>query len=193
MTSDLKGITASKAELEREIAERQRAEVALQEANELFGSPRQRRTAELEQANRALQLEISERQRAEETAQAERRRLYDVLETLPAYAILLSADYHVPFSNRFFRERLASRMAVLLRVSIRRSEPCEICESYTVMKTNAPHRWEWLGPDGRNYDIYDFPFTDADGSHLVMEMGLDITERKRAEAELCATRSILKS
>jgi hypothetical protein len=52
------------------------------------------------------------------------------------------------------------------------------------MKTNAPHRWEWIGPDGRNYDIYDFPFTDADGSHLVMEMGLDITERKKAEAEL---------
>ncbi|MGB7537027.1 MAG: PAS domain S-box protein, partial [Anaerolineales bacterium] len=40
--------------------------------------------------------------------------------------------------------------------------------------------WEWSGPDGRWYDIYDFPFTDPDGSPLIMEMGIDITERKRA-------------
>ena len=51
-----------------------------------------------------------------------------------------------------------------------------------MLKTDAPHHWEWTGPDGRNYDIYDFPFTDADGSPLIMEMGIDITERKRAEA-----------
>jgi signal transduction histidine kinase len=49
------------------------------------------------------------------------------------------------------------------------------------MKTGAPHHWEWTGPDGRNYDIFDFPFTDTDGSPLIMEMGIDITERKRAE------------
>ena len=48
----------------------------------------------------------------------------------------------------------------------------------------APHHWEWTGPDGRNYDIYDFPFTDVDGSPLIMEVGLDITERKQAEKEL---------
>jgi PAS domain S-box-containing protein len=45
----------------------------------------------------------------------------------------------------------------------------------------APHHWEWTGPDGRNYDVFDFPFTDTDGSTLILEMGIDITERKRAE------------
>jgi hypothetical protein len=24
------------------------------------------------------------------------------------------------------------------------------------MKTWAPHHWEWLGPDGRNYEIHDY-------------------------------------
>ena len=38
------------------------------------------------------------------------------------------------------------------------------------------------GPDGRNYDIYDFPFAEADGSNLILEMGIDVTERKKAEA-----------
>ena len=53
--------------------------------------------------------------------------------------------------------------------------------------------WEWTGPDGRNYDIYDFPFTDTDGSPLIMEMGIDITERKRAEAALRATQQYNRS
>ena len=52
------------------------------------------------------------------------------------------------------------------------------------MKTKAPDHWEWRGPDGRNYDVYDFPFTDTDGSPLVMEMGIDVTELKRAEVAL---------
>ena len=41
-----------------------------------------------------------------------------------------------------------------------------------------------MGPDGRNYDIFDFPFTDFDGSPLIMEVGIDITLRKQAEAAL---------
>ena len=52
------------------------------------------------------------------------------------------------------------------------------------MQTRAPHHWEWQGPDGRNYDIYDYPFLDTDGSLMIMEMGIDITERKKAEAAL---------
>lgn len=36
---------------------------------------------------------------------AERRRFNDALDTLPAYVVLLSPDYHVPYANRFFRER----------------------------------------------------------------------------------------
>ena len=50
----------------------------------------------------------------------------------------------------------------------------------------APHEWEWTGPDGRIYDVSDFPFTDTDGSTLILEMGIDITERKRAEEQLKA-------
>jgi light-regulated signal transduction histidine kinase (bacteriophytochrome) len=52
------------------------------------------------------------------------------------------------------------------------------------MKTNAPHHWEWLGPDGRNYDIFDFPFMDTDGSFKIMEMGIDVTEQKQAQEAL---------
>ncbi len=129
--------------------------------------------------------DITDRQRAETAVQHERRRLHDVLEILPVYVVLLAPDYHVPFANRFFRERFGdSGGKRCFEYLFGRAEPCEICETYTVLRTNAPHRWEWVGPDGRNYDVFDFPFTNADGSPLIMEMGIDVTERKRAEAAL---------
>jgi PAS domain S-box-containing protein len=168
----------SKLEIFRDISERKTAEErlrgakeALQKANEELESKVQERTAELSKAY--------------ETVEAERQQLYDVLDTLPAYVVLLSTDYHVPFANRFFEERFGkSNGQRCYEYLFNRTEPCEICETYSVLKTNAPHHWEWTGPDGRNYDVSDFPFKDTDGSTLIMEVGLDITERKQAEMEI---------
>ncbi len=120
-----------------------------------------------------------------QAVQTERQRLKDVLELLPVYVILLSEDYHVPFANRFFRERFGESHGKRCHEYLfGRTEPCETCQTYTVLKTGAPHRWSWTGPDGRNYDIYDFPFKDTDGSRLILEVGIDITERKLAQDEL---------
>ena len=131
---------------------------------------------------------------AEKAVEVERQRFNDVLEMLPAYLVLLTPDYHVPFANRFFRERFGeSRGQRCFEYLFGRSEPCEVCETYTVLKTMAPHKWEWTGPDGRNYDVFDFPFTDTDGSTLILEMGIDITERKRAEETLKATSQYARS
>ncbi len=174
------------------------AEQALREATDELEVRVQERTAELARANRALQEEVAERAWAEEAVRLERQRFGDVLDMLPAYVVLLTPDYHVPFANRFFRERFGeSEGRRCYEYLFGRTEPCETCETYTVLKTMAPHHWEWLGPDGRNYDIYDFPFTDTDGSTLIMEVGLDITERKRAEEEVRAAwlyaRSLLEA
>jgi len=142
------------------------------------------RTAELESANERLVREIGERKRAEQSATTERQRFNEVLDILPAYVVLLAPDYHVPFANRFFEERFGkSGGKRCFEYLFGRTEPCEVCETYTVLKTNAPHHWEWTGPDGRNYDIHDFPFADTDASPLIMEVGIDITEQKSAEAE----------
>ncbi|MCX6546380.1 MAG: response regulator [Acidobacteria bacterium] len=173
------------ANLMAEVTERERAERTLREAKEHLEIRVKERTVELEQTNRTLQVEIAERKLAEEAVNLERQRLYDVLETLPAYVILLSADYHVPFANRVFRERFGeSEGRRCYEYLFNRTASCEICETYTVLKTAAPHHWEWFGPDGRNYDIFDFPFTDTDGTPLILEMGIDITETKRARTAL---------
>lgn len=131
--------------------------------------------------------DITERKEAERLIAAERKRFNDILEMLPAYLILLDPDYRVPFANRFFRERFGvSGGRRCFEYLFEYGEPCDNCQSYEVLKTGAPKEWEWTGPDGRNYHIYDFPFTDVDGSALIMEMGIDITELKLKEELLRA-------
>lgn len=134
---------------------------------------------------RDLKRHILERDQAQENVEIERKRLRDLLETLPVYVVLLTPDYHVTFANKFFRERFGEdKGRRCFEYLFQRDKPCENCGTYKVLENNLPHRWEWAGPDGRNYDIYDFPFTEADGSMHIMEMGIDITARKLAETEL---------
>ena len=115
----------------------------------------------------------------------ERKRLYQVLETLPSYVILLDKNYQTVFANKVFRELFGeSNGRPCYEFLFNRDSPCENCETYKVLKTNKPHHWEWTGPNGHDYDVYDFSFVEEDGSTLILEMGLDITDRKHAEAEL---------
>ncbi|MBE0427419.1 MAG: PAS domain S-box protein [Nitrospirae bacterium] len=141
-----------------------------------------------------VQERTSELQKAHKDIEKERERLYDVLETLPAYVVLLTPDYHVPFANRFFRDRFGeSRGRRCFEYLFGRNKPCEICETYTVLKSMKPHEWDWIGPDGRNYHVYDYPFTDIDGSSLILEMGIDITDLKWAEKALEKSHELLES
>jgi PAS domain S-box-containing protein len=164
---------------------RMRAQESLQQAYDELEHRVAARTAELQHTVAQLQEEVVVRLEAEGALKSERQRFYAVLEMLPAYLVLLAPDYQVPYANRYFTERFGESGGLrCFEYLFGRTEPCEICETYKVLKTNAPQRWEWVGPDGRTYDIYDFPFTDVDGSPLIMEMGIDITERKQAEEEV---------
>jgi PAS domain S-box-containing protein len=177
----------------REVTERKKMVEARRKAREELEALVQKRTEELREANRMLQAEIAERKRAEEAVNAERQQFNDVLEMLPAYLVLLTPDYHVPFANRFFRERFGeSHGRRCFEYLFGRTEPCEICETYKVLKTMTPGEWEWTGPDNHNYYVYDFPFIDTDGSTLIMEMGIDITEQKQAQAALRKARDELE-
>jgi PAS domain S-box-containing protein len=137
--------------------------------------------------------EVTERKKAEELLAMQQKRFNDILELLPAYLILLTPDYHVSFANRFFRERFGEAHGRgCFEYLFERSEPGEVCETHKVLKTMSPYEWEWIGPDGRNYHIFDFPFTDVDGSTVIMEMGIDITELKMTEEALKKAHTVLE-
>jgi PAS domain S-box-containing protein len=181
-------------ELSSEITAHKKAEEALLKVKGELEVRIRERTKELAEVNRTLQGEIAEHKQAREAIDGERQRLYGVLENLPVYVILLSPDYHVPYANRYFVERFGeSRGQRCFEYLFHRTEPCENCETYKTLETNSPQHWEWTGPDNRNYDIYDFPFINTDGTMMIMEMGIDITEQKRAKEDLTKAHTELET
>jgi PAS domain S-box-containing protein len=145
------------------------------------------------QLRRQVVLRTTELTQAYASVQAERQRLYDVLQTLPVYVILLSQDYQVIFANRFFEQRYGKAQGQpCYKYLFGRDAPCEICETFNVFQTGAPLGWRWTGPDNLDYEINDFPFTDTDGSPMIMEVGIDVTEVNRAKQALREANVVLE-
>lgn len=151
----------------------------------------------------SLQIEaavLEERRKVEEanaraeSIRVERQRFLEVLETLPPMISLMTPDRQIAFANRSFRERFGEcRGQRCFEARFGRTEPCDFCETYSVFETGQPHHWEVIFPDGSLVDAHDFPFTDLDGSSLILEMGVDITERRQSETELKEHREHLEA
>ncbi len=135
-----------------------------------------------------LEAELREneaRRKVAEAVAAERKRFYDVLETLSPMICLLKRDYHVAFTNRSFREKFGeSNGRHCYEYCYGKSAPCDFCESFNVFKTGQSHSWEVTTADGCIIEAHDYPFTDADGTEMILEMDLDVTESRRAQQEL---------
>ncbi len=126
--------------------------------------------------------DITALHQAETSLEAERRRLLSLLEELPAYVYLKAPDYSIKFANRFFRERFGDPGDRLCyQVLHGFTTPCRDCQAMQVLLTHEPQEREWVHRGGRTYHAYAYFFADSDGSPLVLELGIDITERKRAE------------
>ncbi len=145
-----------------------------------------------------VQTDVTELKRAEEmlhetelslkvaeAVESERQRFFDVLETLPVMICLLTLDHNIAFANRSFREKFGeSEGRHCYEHCFGSTQPCEFCESYKVLETDQPYHWEVTLPEGSVIDAYSFPFTDVDGSPMILKMDIDVTERKQAEEKL---------
>ena len=127
----------------------------------------------------------TERKQTELALEAEKKKLYAVLNSLPAYVYLKKADFSIHFANRRFTEtfgELANRRCY--EVLWGRTEPCEHCKTLEVFKTKTPQQGEWTSPlNGRTYEVHNYPFC-ADDELLVLTLGLDITASKQADEKL---------
>lgn len=140
-------------------------------------------------ANKALQSEIAEKEEAKEKLRSERQNLYQMLDSLPIAFHLQAPDYSVPFANKVFRERFGSpQKRYCYDLMHKRSQPCEVCTTFKVFDHGEIETTVWDSVDGRSYITVCTPFTDIDGSPLVMEMALDITEQENAKKEAIMAR-----
>ena len=130
-------------------------------------------------------LEIEANRTVTEVLAAEQRRFLDTLETLPIIICLMTSDYRVAFVNHNYREHFGDSVGLYCyEYCFGFTNQCEFCELYKVIATGRPHHWEYNDMDGRVIDNYDFPFTDVDGSLMILKMDIDITEHRKAENEL---------
>ncbi|MBI4796533.1 MAG: PAS domain S-box protein [Deltaproteobacteria bacterium] len=134
---------------------------------------------------RAIRYAI-ERKRSEAALEAERRKLFALLDSLPAVVNLKNSDYKTLFANRLFREVFGDPGDRHCYELIHgRNAPCEDCSAPEVLKTQVPKKKESPKPvNGRIFEFYNYPFFASDDSRLLLTLGIDITERKQAEAEI---------
>jgi PAS domain S-box-containing protein len=139
---------------------------------------------ELRQAEQALR-RSEEQRRVDEALHEERRRFNEILDLLPVMVCLLTPDHRLRFANRRFREFFGDPEGQRCYESVSGlSAPCPQCQAFIALQTRAPHRWEFYGETGACLQVYNMPFSDVDGSPLIIEASFDITESKRAEAVL---------
>jgi signal transduction histidine kinase/DNA-binding response OmpR family regulator len=141
------------------------------------------------QLNDELEKRVAERtaevSEAADKLRGQRQRLFDVLETLPVMVSLIRPDYRVEFANRAYRDALGNNQDLLCYISqFGRTKPCDECQAFSVLQTGKPHKWEWQLTNGRIFEIYNAPFTDVDGSPMILEMDVDVTDRRQAEQQL---------
>lgn len=115
----------------------------------------------------------------------EQKRLFSLLDELPVGVSLMGSDHSIRFTNQLFRQRFGvpgDKPCYEFFRGITR--PCLICRPFRVFQNQMPQFHEWSMPDGRVFQFYNYPFIDMDGSTLVLQVDMDVTERKRADEAL---------
>ncbi|MBF0230846.1 MAG: PAS domain S-box protein [Desulfamplus sp.] len=162
----------------------QRYSTELKKSNERLEKIVLKRTESLVKINNELKTEIELRKTAESVLSAERIKTINLLDKIPAFVYLLKADYSIAFANQRFKTAFGDDLTLpCYRLIQNRDAPCDPCPNLRVLKTFSPYEREWEHK-GRTYHIFDYPFYDSNGNWLVLEMGIDITDRKITENKL---------
>ncbi|HEY9073842.1 MAG TPA: PAS domain-containing protein, partial [Desulfobaccales bacterium] len=151
-----------------------------------YATERKKVEEDLRRANEELRREIQERRAAEMAVEAERQRLYSLLDGLPGLVYLKAPDFTLKFANRLFREVCGDwEGKKCYEALFQAKQPCETCTQFGVLKTGKPSVKEaTFAQQNRTYQVHSYPFADVDGSSLVLTLGIDITPRKQAEEAL---------
>lgn len=155
----------------------------------------QKRTKEMFRINERLKEEVAHRKKISERIGQERQRFFLALNMLPGYVSLHDpTDHKLYYGNAKFKEIFGDYHSRLCyEVYHGRGKPCEVCRAGEVLKHNKPIEWEKQYINGRHYHVWGYPFTDSDGKLLVLELGLDITERKQSAEKIANYQKLLKA
>lgn len=134
-------------------------------------------------------VEIVRLKRLEIAVGEERKKTSFLMDNLPGFVYIQAPDYSIPYCNDLFRKIFGeSEKKVCYELFWGQNEPCRVCPTLETLAVGRFDTREWVSPDGRIYQVYDYPICDNQGSPVVLKVGLDFTdwklaERKRRRAE----------
>ena len=136
---------------------------------------------ELEQRVKELEKESIENKRIEVVNRSEKKQSYSIFDLFPESIYIQAPDYSIRYANRSFIEQHGEPNGKLCyEVIWKRNQPCDDCPTFKVFDTKKPEVWESNNAStGSTHLNFNYPFTDADGSPLVLEMSLDMSKFKQ--------------
>jgi len=120
----------------------------------------------------------------EEAIKEEHKRLHDLLNSLPGMVVVIEENYKVRFANRNYVMVFGMSEGEFCYKVAGKKIPCDHCLVEEVFHNDRPLKSEELLFNNRIYEVILQPFSDVDGTKLVIRNLYDITERKQAEQEL---------
>ncbi len=159
---------------------------------QLRASNQQLRAAnqQLAAQEQALRAEVEQRRQAEEGLIAERRRLYDVLDVIPAFVCLQDRDNQMHFVNRTFLRLFGEPQGrPCYEVFHGLTVPCEDCKTRAVFATREQYVEEWERENGQTFLVYDNYFHELDSAPLLLRVGVEITKLKQTQEDLAKAMS----
>ncbi len=188
-------LQGANAALEREVAERKRAEAQVRRVNAELETRVAERTAQLEAANRELSREIGERQRAEETLRSSQQLLEAIVDNSQTVIYVKDLAGRYLLANRRFQEIFHLASGAILGKTDHDLFAKEAADAFRAMDErvaaagHALTEEETAPQDGElhAYISVKAPLRDDAGRiYAVFGVSTDITERKQAEERLQA-------
>jgi len=139
-------------------------------------------TREVEELRQKVLELTAELKEARNNSAEDQARFFRLLDSLPVFAYLQRPDHTIRYANRHFIDIYGTPGDKPCHEVIwHKSEPCDPCPTFRVFETKKTEIWESRHPDGSSFKVFDIPFTDTDGSPLVLEISLDRTDVSRSE------------
>ena len=178
--------------ISRDISKRKRAEEKLRRAHDDLERIVKERTAELEQANAQLRLEIEERKKAQKEASYEQSLMQTLLNNIPDYVYFKDKNRRFVSASNFFCDLFGCNMEDIIGKKDEDLFPEEIAEETSsddrhVIETGIPlvnkeEGGESVGEGGQWVLTTKLPWCDDRGNVIgLFGISRDITDRKRAE------------
>ncbi|MFP4558978.1 MAG: PAS domain-containing protein [Archaeoglobaceae archaeon] len=142
--------------------------------------------------------DISERKLMEELVKAAEQEKGVVLDNMREVVIFQDLNHRVWLANRAAGEAVNMNPDAMVgnschEVWFNRSEPCKNCPIEVALDKGQPQEGEMISPDGRIWLVRGYPVKgENDKIEGVVEVGLDITDSKKAEMEIERQREFLQ-